>query len=124
YLALPLLALLARWLPVRARIPAIIAVAVASLFWVRIPFDPNSEHNLWNWPPAFFSWFAAGMVIAELTVSKVGWPHRLARHRILMALLALGAFLIAASPLGGNEGLTFGSVSQVTTKTVMGAVVA
>ncbi|AMO63654.1 acyltransferase 3 [Mycolicibacterium phlei] len=124
YLALPLLALLARWLPVRARIPAIIAVAVASLFWVRIPFDPNSGHNLWNWPPAFFSWFAAGMVIAELTVSKVGWPHRLARHRILMALLALGAFLIAASPLGGNEGLTFGSVSQVTTKTVMGAVVA
>lgn len=73
YLALPLLALLARRLPVSARIPAIITVAAVSLFWVRIPFDGGSGHNLWNWPPAFFSWFAAGMVLAELTVSRVGW---------------------------------------------------
>ena len=56
------------------------AVAVASLFWVRIPFDGASGHNLWNWPPAFFSWFAAGMVLAELTVSPVGRAHRLARR--------------------------------------------
>ena len=39
YLALPFLALLARRLPVRARIPVIAAVAVASLAWVLIPFD-------------------------------------------------------------------------------------
>ncbi len=124
YLVLPLLALLARRLPVSARIPVIIAVAVASLFWVRIPFDPDSGHNLWNWPPAFFSWFAAGMVLAELTVSPVGWAHRLARRRVLMAVLALTAFLIAASPLAGREGLHPGSVGQVTLKTAMGAVVA
>lgn len=124
YLVLPLLALLARRIPVRARIPVIIAVAVASLFWVRIPFDPDSGHNLWNWPPAFFSWFAAGMVLAELTVSPVGWAHRLARQRVLMALLAVTAFAIAASPLAGREGLHPGSVSQVTLKTAMGAVVA
>ncbi|ANI37537.1 acyltransferase [Mycolicibacterium vaccae 95051] len=124
YLVLPLLALLARRIPVRARIPVIIAVAFASLFWVRIPFDPDSGHNLWNWPPAFFSWFAAGMVLAELTVSPVGWAHRLARQRVLMALLAVTAFAIAASPLAGREGLHPGSVSQVTLKTAMGAVVA
>lgn len=124
YLALPLLALLARRLPVRARIPAIVAVAVASLFWVRIPFDGASGHNLWNWPPAFFSWFAAGMVLAELTVSPVGRAHRLARRRVLMALIALTAFLIAASPLAGREGLHPGSIGQVTLKTAMGAVVA
>lgn len=124
YLALPLLALLARRLPVRARVPAIVAVAVASLFWVRIPFDGASGHNLWNWPPAFFSWFAAGMVLAELTVSPVGWAHRLARRRVLMALIALTAFLIAASPLAGREGLHPGSIGQVTLKTAMGAVVA
>lgn len=124
YLALPLLALLARRLPVRARIPAIVAVAVASLFWVHIPFDAGSGHNLWNWPPAFFSWFAAGMVLAELTVSSVGWAHRLARRRVLMALIALTAFLIAASPLAGREGLHPGSIGQVTLKTAMGAVVA
>src|SRR6185312_5268431 len=40
YVALPFLALLARRVPVRARIPVILATAVASLFWMRIPFDP------------------------------------------------------------------------------------
>ena len=124
YLALPFLALLARWLPVRARIPAIVAVAAASLLWVHIPFDPASGHNLWNWPPAFFSWFAAGMVLAELTVSPVGWPHRLARRRIVMAAVALTAFAISASPLAGREGLQPANIGQVTLKTVMGAVVA
>ncbi|BBX19208.1 acyltransferase [Mycolicibacterium duvalii] len=124
YLALPLLALLARRLPVSARIPAIITVAAVSLFWVRIPFDGGSGHNLWNWPPAFFSWFAAGMVLAELTVSRVGWVHRLARRRVLMGVVAVTAFGIAASPLAGLEGLHPGSIGQVTLKTAMGAVVA
>ncbi len=124
YLALPLLALLARYLPVRARIPVIVVVAAASLLWVHIPFDRDSGHNLWNWPPAFFSWFAAGMVLAELTVSPVGRVHRLARRRVLMALIAVTAFTIAASPLAGNEGLHPGSVIQVTLKTAMGAIVA
>jgi peptidoglycan/LPS O-acetylase OafA/YrhL len=124
YLALPLLALLARRIPVRARIPAIVAVAVLSLFWVYIPFDPASGHNLWNWPPAFFSWFAAGMVLAELTVMPVGWAHRLARRRILMALIAVTTFLVAASPLAGREGLQPGTIGQVTLKTAMGALLA
>ncbi|MGV9801012.1 acyltransferase family protein [Mycobacterium sp. NPDC003449] len=124
YLALPLLALLARRLPVRARIGVIIAVAVLSLAWVRIPFDGSTGLNPWNWPPAFFSWFAAGMVLAELTVSPFGWMHRLARRRVLMAVIAAVAFGIAASPLAGMEGLRPGSVGQVTLKTAMGAVVA
>ena len=88
YLALPLLALLARRLPVRARIPVIAAAAVASFGWgagdpvrrARIGVNPL------NWPPAFFSWFAAGMLLAELTVTPVGWAHRLARRRVLMAV--------------------------------------
>ncbi|MDV3128605.1 acyltransferase [Mycobacterium sp. 21AC1] len=124
YLALPLLAFLARRLPVRARIGVIVAVAVLSLLWVRIPFDGSTGLNPWNWPPAFFSWFAAGMVLAELTVSPVGWAHRLARRKVLMAVIAVVAFGIAASPLAGLEGLRPGSVEQVTLKTAMGAVVA
>lgn len=124
YLALPVLALLARRLPARARVAAILALAALSLLWVHIPFDPASGHNSWNWPPAFFSWFAAGMVLAELTVAPVGWFHRLARQRWLMAGIAVAAFLVAASPLAGREGLQPGSVGQVTLKTVMGAVVA
>lgn len=124
YLVLPLLALLARRLPVRARIGAIVAVAVLSLAWVWIPFGSDTGLNPWNWPPAFFSWFAAGMVLAELTVSPVGWAHRLARRRVLMAVVAAVAFGIAASPLAGLEGLRPGSVGQVTLKTAMGAVLA
>jgi peptidoglycan/LPS O-acetylase OafA/YrhL len=124
YLALPLLALLARRLPVRARIPAIAGLAAASLAWGLIPFDPPYGVNPLNWPPAFFSWFAAGMVLAELSVSPVGWAHRLARRRVLMAVIALAAFLVAASPLAGPEGLTPGTVGQFVLKTSMGAVVA
>lgn len=124
YLALPLLALLARRVPVAARIPILLVTAVASLFWVLVPSDPASGHNLWNWPPAFFSWFAAGMVLAELTVMPVGWAHRVARQRVVMAGIALAAFTLAASPLAGREGLQPGSVAQVMLKTAMGAIVA
>ncbi len=124
YLVLPLLALFARRLPVRARVPVIAAVAVASLAWGLIPFDAPFGVNPLNWPPAFFSWFAAGMLIAEWTVSPVGLAHRLARRRWLMAVVAVVAFAIAASPIAGPEGLTPGTVGQFVVKTAMGALVA
>ena len=57
----------------------------------------------------------------RLTVTPVGWAHRLARRRILMAVVAVTAFGIAASPLAGLEGLHPGSIGQVTLKTAMGA---
>lgn len=124
YLALPVLALLARRLPVRARIPAILGVALASFAWGLIPFSVPFGVNPLTWPPAFFSWFAAGMLIAELTVSPVGWAHRLARRRILMAVIALTAFGLAASPMAGPAGLAPGTLGQFLIKVSMGAVVA
>ncbi|MBJ7340128.1 acyltransferase [Mycolicibacterium sp.] len=124
YLALPLLALVARRLPVRARIPAIAVVALASFAWGLIPFTVPFGVNPLTWPPAFFSWFAAGMLIAELTVSPVGWAHRLARHRLLMAAIALTAFGLAASPMAGPAGLAPGTLGQFLIKVSMGAVVA
>ena len=124
YLALPVLALLARRLPVRARIPAILGVALASFAWGLIPFSVPFGVNPLTWPPAFFSWFAAGMLIAELTVSPVGWAHRLARRRILMAIIALTAFGLAASPMAGPAGLAPGTLGQFLIKVSMGAVVA
>ena len=124
YLALPFLALLARRLPVRARIPVIAAVAVASLAWVLIPFDAPFGINPQTWPPAFFSWFGAGMLLAELTLTEIGWAHRLARRRVLMAVVVAVAFLVAATPLAGPERLTPGTVSQLVVKIAMGAVLA
>lgn len=128
YLVLPLLALFARRLPVRARIPVIAAVAVASWGWgylmAALPYDAPVGVNPLNWPPAFSSWFAAGMLLAELTVSAPGLAHRLARRRWLMAAVALVAYLVAASPLAGPEGLIPGTASQFAVKTAMGAVLA
>jgi peptidoglycan/LPS O-acetylase OafA/YrhL len=128
YLVLPLLALFARRLPVRARIPVIAAVAVASWGWgylmAAVPYDAPVGVNPLNWPPAFSSWFAAGMLLAEWTVSSPGLAHRLARRRWLMAAVAVVAYLVAASPLAGPEGLIPGTASQFAVKTAMGAVLA
>lgn len=123
YLALPILALLARRVPVRARVPVIAALGALSWAWGWVPLHTESGNPL-NWPPAFFSWFAAGMLLAEWVHSPVGLPHRLARHRVLMAVIALAAFLVAASPLAGPEGLIPGTATQFAVKTSMGSIVA
>jgi peptidoglycan/LPS O-acetylase OafA/YrhL len=124
YAALPVLALLARRLPVSARVPVIAAAGIVSWGWALIPLHTPSGVNVLNWPPAFFSWFAAGMLLAEWTVTPIGLPHRLARRRVQMALVAVGAYLVAASPLAGPEGLTPATVVQFMVKTSMGAVLA
>ena len=46
YLVLPLLALLARRLPVRARVPVIVAVAVASLAWGLLPIHARRSASI------------------------------------------------------------------------------
>jgi peptidoglycan/LPS O-acetylase OafA/YrhL len=124
YLALPVLALAARQIPVHARVPAITAVAVASWAWGWVPFGSPSGQNPLTWPPAFFSWFAAGMLLAEWTYSPVGFPHRLARRRVVMGGAAVIAYLVAASPLAGPAGLVPSTATQFAVKTAMGAVVA
>jgi peptidoglycan/LPS O-acetylase OafA/YrhL len=124
YLALPVLALLARRLPVRARVPAIAALAALSWAWGWVPLPAGPGINPLDWPPAFFSWFAAGMLLAELVHSGIGWPHRLARRRVVMAAVAVLAYLVAASPLAGPEGLIPGTPTQFAVKTAMGSLVA
>jgi len=124
YLALPILAGLAALLPVRARVPTIAGLAVASWFWGWIPFNAPAGVNPLTWPPAFFSWFAAGMLLAEWVYSPPGWPHRLARHRVTMAVVVVAAYFVAASPLAGPAGLVPSSAAQFSVKTAMGALLA
>jgi peptidoglycan/LPS O-acetylase OafA/YrhL len=124
YLVLPVLALLAGRLPVRGRAPAIAGLGVASWFWGWIPFTAPAGINPLNWPPAFFSWFAAGMLLAEWAYSPVVLPHRLARRRVPMAIVVVVAYLVAASPLAGPAGLVPSTAAQFTVKTAMGALVA
>jgi peptidoglycan/LPS O-acetylase OafA/YrhL len=124
YLALPILAFLAYRLPVRARVPLIAAVAVASLGWGLLPIHTAEGVNFLNWPPAYASWFAAGMLLAEWTVSPLGWPHALARNRLAITAVALVAYLISASPLAGPKDLVPATLAQFVVRTSMGAVVA
>ena len=124
YLALPILALLARRLPVAARVPAIAALAALSWAWGWMPVHSGSGINPLNWPPAFFSWFAAGMLLAEWAHSGIGLPHRLARQRVLSGAVAVLAYLVAASPLAGPEGLIPGTPTQFAVKTAAGSLVA
>lgn len=124
YLALPLLALLARRIPVRLRVPAIAVLAGASLAWAWLPVGTGSGLHPLNWPPAFFSWFAVGMLLAEWAYSPIGPAHRLARRRIPVAIVAVSAYLVAASPVAGPAGLVPSTAAQFAVKTAMGALVA
>ncbi len=125
YLALPILALLGRRIPVPARVPVIAALAALSWAWGWVPLaHAGSGINPLNWPPAFFSWFAAGMLLAEWAYSGIGLPHRLARRRVPMAVVAVLAYLVAASPLAGPEGLIPGTATQFAVKAAMGSLVA
>lgn len=127
YLALPILALLARRLPVRARVPAIAALGALSWAWGWLPGHAPEDINPLNWPPAFFSWFAAGMLLAEWVHSDIGLPARLVQKRggrPVLAAVAVAAYLVAASPLAGPEGLVPGTPAQFAAKTAMGALVA
>ena len=127
YLALPILALLARGLPVRARVPAIAALGALSWAWGWLPGHAPEDINPLNWPPAFFSWFAAGMLLAEWVHSDIGLPARLVQKRAgrpVLAAVAVAAYLVAASPLAGPEGLVPGTPAQFAVKTAMGALVA
>lgn len=124
YLALPILAFLAYRLPVRARVPAIAAVALASLGWGLLPIHTPEFVNFLNWPPAYASWFGAGMLLAEWTVSPIGWPHLLARNPWANYGIALVAYLISASPLAGPKDLVPATLGQFVVRTSMGAIVA
>lgn len=124
YLALPILAFLAYRLPVRARVPVIAAVALASFGWGLLPIHTHEYVNFLNWPPAYASWFAAGMLLAEWVVSPLGWPHKLARNRTAIMAVALVAYLISASPLAGPKDLVPATLAQFVVRTSMGSVVA
>ncbi|RWA21630.1 hypothetical protein MBRU_14235 [Mycolicibacterium brumae DSM 44177] len=123
YLALPLLALAARQLPVRARVPAIVIVSLLSLGWGFLPIPHPDGLSPLNWPPAYLSWFGAGMLLAEMTVSRETWMHRLARRRGWMAVIALVTFAVATTPLAGPETMDR-MVHHFTAHTAVGAILA
>ncbi len=124
YVALPVIAIGMRRVPGRWRAPVLMALGVSSLGWSFIPFHAAVGVNPLTWPPAFFSWFVAGMLLAEWSSAPPAWTLRLARRRVLLAVVALIAFGVAASPLAGPEGLTQAPPHQYAVKIAMGATLA
>lgn len=133
YLVLPLLwwALVrlrgpaARW-----RIPAIAATAVVSLGWALVPwYDLGLPERLNDQilPPAFASWFAAGMILAELVAAPPGRLASLARHRHARWgwwALAAAAFGASTVPQWFTEGFVHPSGPEFAARTALGAAVA
>lgn len=133
YLALPLMWIAlarlrgpaARW-----RIPVIAGVGVASLAWALVPwYDLGLPEGVNDQilPPAFASWFAAGMVLAELSANPPGRLAALARHRhSRWGWWAVAAVAFAASthPEWFTEGFVHPSGPEFATRTGIGAVVA
>ncbi|WP_420754049.1 acyltransferase family protein [Rhodococcus sp. O3] len=125
YLVLPLLALALcrlRGDAARFRIPVILAACALSLVWVWLPVATPEHIHHDNWLPGYLPWFGAGMLLAELATLGGTWMHRLAARRGLMAAIAVGAFALATTPLGGPEGLTDLEPWQYNGKILLGAV--
>lgn len=117
YIALPLFAIgLSRLDPHRqqgCRIVTISLLAILSLGWPYLPLPYPEGVNPHIQPIAYFSWFAAGMILAELESlqgvdtdaarARVETMQRWAHRRPLWLAIAVGA-LVLASYLG-PEGL-------------------
>ncbi|MUL78574.1 acyltransferase [Mycolicibacterium sp. CBMA 226] len=124
YLVVPLLALLAAKLAPRLRIPVIAGVALLSFGWGYLPIPAYYGANPLNWLPAYASWFAVGMLLAEWMFRPFSWLHRLARQRSTLMVVAVVAFLVAASPLAMPGGHHHATLGQFIARTALGAVVA
>ena len=126
YLLLPLFAFLlvrlrggaARW-----RIPLLLGVSGLALTWSFLPVPaPDFIHHD-NWLPGYLPWFGVGMVLAELAVGPSTWMHRLAHHRLLLAGVALVAFVLSCTDLAGPEGLVRPEPWQFSMKILLGAII-
>ncbi|MFF3221688.1 acyltransferase family protein [Nocardia suismassiliense] len=128
YLVLPLLAFAVVWLrgsTARWRVPVLLGLAAVSLSWNFIPVPtPDAIHSD-NWLPGYLPWFAMGMVLAELSFGseRLSKWRRPAGNQPLMWVIALIAFLISATDIGGPAGLTHAQPWQYAAKMALGAII-
>jgi peptidoglycan/LPS O-acetylase OafA/YrhL len=128
YLLMPLFA----WLLVRLRgprarwrIPVLLAAAVVCLGWAWVaetfPLAQGVEAK--NWLPGHLPWFIAGLVLAELMVSRShGVLARLGSRPLVMAVAAVVAFALSCTDVAGPTGLAPLASWQFAVKIALGTV--
>lgn len=128
YIVLPLLAFAAvrlRGAAARWRIPAILALALVSLGWNFLPVPTPDAIHADNWLPGYLPWFAGGMLLAELVDhgDRLSPRLRVLANQPVMWSIALIAFLLSATDLGGPAGLTRAEPWQYVAKMGFGAII-
>ncbi|MEM5986318.1 acyltransferase, partial [Corynebacterium hesseae] len=124
YAVLPLLAWLLDKLSARPRVALIAGAGVLSLFWGFLPFVAGYESgdvNTQIWPPAYFSWFAVGMLAAEAEAAQV----RLRAGRIVRPAcwaVAAGCVWLASREWFGPQGLVHPEPGEFARRIAVGAV--
>ncbi|WP_308606030.1 acyltransferase [uncultured Corynebacterium sp.] len=124
YAVLPLLAWLLDKLSARPRVALIAGAGVLSLFWGFLPFVAGYESgdiNTQIWPPAYFSWFAVGMLAAEAEAARV----RLRAGRIVRPVcwaVAAGCVWLASREWFGPQGLVHPEPGEFARRIAAGAV--
>ena len=124
YAVLPLLVWLLDKLSARPRVVLIAGAGVLSLFWGFLPFVAGYESgdvNTQIWPPAYFSWFAAGMLAAEAESAGV----RVRAGRIVRPVcwvVAAGCVWLASRQWFGPQGLVHPSPDEFARRIAVGAV--
>lgn len=124
YAVLPLLAWGLDKLSARGRVAIIAAGGLLSLGWAFLPFVASYESGQVNtqiWPPAYFSWFAVGMLAAEAEASGV----RVRAGRIVRPAcwaVALGCVWLASREWFGPQGLVHPAPDEFARRIAVGAV--
>lgn len=124
YAVLPLVAWMLDKFSARPRVVLIAGAGVLSLFWGFLPFVAGYESgdvNTQIWPPAYFSWFAVGMVAAEAESAGV----RVRAGRIVRPVcwvVAAGCVWLASREWFGPQGLVHPEPGEFARRIAVGAV--
>ena len=109
YICLPLLVLVLGRFRFWPRVVLIAGAGLVSLGWAWLPFvrafeEDSSGVNSQIWPPAYFLWFAVGMLAAEFE-GRVPRLRSLFHHRWLWLVLAAFFMWLGSREWFGPQGL-------------------